>query len=319
MTALFDTRRVVRSDRRDYWLETVCRNILSVDFDPRLDAQPQAAMACTTVGPLSIRQVVGGNHVYVRDEDHIRRSDPESFQVGIPTKGASILTQDGSEAHLEPGDMVLWDSSRPYTLVMAERFHWHVFLLPKQKLRRPDAELRRLVARTIRAGTGGVPAVVSHFLLDLANRAPQLEGDPAAAALGEAAGDLVATLVQSEFGLPWSVGRPDDVLRDRVRYFIAEHHHDPALGPTEIAAAAGVSVRTLHQLFLGSDETVMDCVRRTRLAAIRRDLSDPRLAHRSIGRIAAMHGLPNPTVFARMFKSEYALTPREFRATAALS
>ena len=319
MTALFDTRRVDRCDRRDYWLETVCRNILPVDFDPRLDVQPQAAMACTTVGPLSMREVVGGNHVYVRDSDHVRRCDPESFQVGIPTKGCSILTQDGREARLEPGDMVLWDSSRPYTLVMAERFHWHVFLLPKQKLRRPEAELRRLTASPIRAGTGGVPAVVSHFLLDLATRARQLEGDPAAPALGEAAGDLIATMVQSEFGLPWTVGKPDDVLRDRVRYFIAEHHDDPSLDPAGIAAAAGVSVRTLHQLFIGCDETVMDCVRRTRLAAIRRDLSDPRLAHRSIGRIAAQHGLPNPTVFARMFKSEYGLTPREFRATAALS
>ena len=126
-------------------------------------------------------------------------------------------------------------------------------------------------------------------------------------------------MVQSEFGLPWTVGKPDDVLRDRVRYFIVEHHHDSSLDPAEIAAAAGISVRTLHQLFLGCGETVMDCVRRTRLAAIRRDLADPRLAHRSIGRIAAMHGLPNPTVFARMFKNEYAVTAREFRATAALS
>lgn len=319
MTALYDTRRVVKSDRRDYWLETVCRNILTVDFDPRLDAQPQAAMSCTSLGSLSIREVVGGNHVYVRDEGHVRQADPESFQVGIPTQGHSMLVQNGREAQLTPGDMVLWDSSHPYSLVMAERFRWHVFLLPKQKLSRPDSELRRLTALPIRAGSSGISALVSHFLLDLATRARQLEGDPSAAALGEAAGDLVAALVQSRFGLPWAMGRPDDVLRERVRYFIAEHHHDPALSPVVIAAATGVSVRTLHQLFLGSDETVMDCVRRTRLAAIRRDLADPRLAHRSIGRIAAVHGLPNPTVFARAFKGEYGLTPREFRATAAVS
>lgn len=319
MTALFDTRRVDKSDRMAYWLETVCQNILPVDFDPRLDVRTQAAMACTSVGALSMREVVGGDHVYVRDENHVRQGDPESFQVGIPMRGSSMLIQDGREARLEPGDMVLWDSSRPYTVVMEERFHWHVFLLPKQKLRRPDAELRRLTAIPIRAGGGGVSDVVSHFLLDLAGRSRQLEGDPSAAALGEAAGDLIATLVQSEFGMPWTVGKPDDVLRERVRYFITEHHHDPSLGPATIAAAAGISVRSLHQLFLGSDETVMDCVRRTRLAEIRRDLSDPRLAHRSIGRIAAMHGLPNPTVFARVFKSEYTLTPREFRATAAVS
>lgn len=43
-------------------------------------------------------------------------------------------------------------------------------------------------------------------------------------------------------------------------------------------------------------------------------LSDARLAHRSIGRIAAAHGLPNATVFTRMFKAEYGATPSAFRS-----
>lgn len=316
MSVLFDTRRVAESDRREYWLETVCRNILPVDFDPRLDVRTQAAMACTDVGALSIREVVGGNHVYDRDQDDVRRGDPESFQVGIPTQGTSMLIQDGREARLEPGDMVMWDSSRPYTLAMAESFRWHVFLLPKWTLRRPDAELRRLTAIPVPTGNGGIPDVVSRFLLDLAARGRELEGEPSSAGLGDAAADLVASLVHSEFGVPWAVGSPDDVLRERARHFIAEHYHDPELSPASIAAATGVSVRKLHQLFLGSGETLMDHVRRTRLAAIRRDLSDPRLAHRSIGRIAARHGLPNLTVFGRMFKNEYAQTPRECRAGA---
>jgi AraC-like DNA-binding protein len=55
-------------------------------------------------------------------------------------------------------------------------------------------------------------------------------------------------------------------------------------------------------------------IREERLAAIRRDLRDPALAHRSIARIAAAHGLRDASAFARLFKAVEGVTPREFRA-----
>jgi AraC-like DNA-binding protein len=315
---LFDTRQTSERERMAFWLETVCQQILPVKIDPRSDAQPKAAMSCSRMGDLAVREVVGGDHVYVRDDNDVRKGDPETVQIGIPTRGSSILVQDGREAVLNSGDMVLYDSSRPFTLVMEDRFHWHVFLLPKLKLRRSDAELRTLTAVTMRGGDG-IPGVVSHFLLDLAARRSDLETSAAAPALGENAADLIATLVRSEFGTPWNVDRPEVVLRQQVMLHIEQHHDQPDLDPTAIANAIGVSLRTLHQLFVGDELTVMEAVRKHRLAQIRRDLSDPRLAHRSIGRVAAAHGLTNATVFARGFKAEFGTTPREFRATALLS
>ena len=314
MGELYDTRRTPKQDRMAFWLETVCQQILPVKIDPRHDAQPSAAMACRKMGDLSLREVVGGDHVYVRDEADVRRGDPQTVQIGIPTGGTSILVQDGREAVLNAGDMVIYDSSRPFTLAMHERFHWHVFLLPKHKLRRSDAELKTLTAIPM-SGGNGLSGVVSHFLLDLAARAPELEGRPSSAALGENAADLIGTLVHNEFGQPWQVGDPDEVMRQRVLRHLETHHHDPDLGPASTAAAVGISVRALHALFGTGDGTVMERLRTLRMREIRRDLADPRLAHRSIGRIATAHGITNPTVLARVFRAEFGMTPREFRAT----
>ncbi|MGW6281271.1 AraC-like ligand-binding domain-containing protein [Kribbella sp. NPDC055071] len=314
MGELFDTRQAPRKDRMAFWLDTVCQQILPVKIDPRHDAQPEAAMGCRRLGDLAIREVVGGDHVYVRDDSDVRRGDPGTVQIGIPTGGASILVQDGREAVLNAGDMVLYDSSRPFTLVMQNRFHWHVFLLPKHKLRRSDQELRTLTATAMR-GDGGVSAIVSQFLLNLAASGREFERQPTAAALGENAADLIGTLVQTEFGRPWTVGDPEQVLRQQVLHHLEANHHDAMLDPAAVAAAVGISVRSLHALFGTTGATVMERLRSTRLTAIRRDLSDPRLAHRSIGRIAAAHGLPNATVFTRMFKTEFGVTPREFRSS----
>lgn len=315
MADLYDTRATPQSQRMAFWLETVCEQILPVKIDPRHDAQPVAAMNCLTLGDLAIRDVVGGDHVYVRDQDDIRVHDPETVQIGIPTGGSSILVQDGREAILEAGDMVLYDSSRPFTLVMQDRFHWRVFLLPKHKLRRSDQELRNLTAVRMR-GTDSVSGVVSHFLLDLAQRGAQLENRPSIGQLGENAADLIATLIQSEFGRPWNVNDPVEVLRKQVFHVIAKCHADPDLDPAGIASQVGVSLRRLHQLVADSPHTVMEHVRVHRLNEIRRDLCDPRIADRPIHRIAAAHGMVNPSVFARAFRQEFRQSPTAFRARA---
>lgn len=311
----FVTGREPPGQRMAYWLETVCEQILPVKIDPRHDAIPDAGMACSTLGALRIRDVVGGDHVYTRNDADIRRGDPQTVQIGMPRKGGSILVQDGREAVLEAGDLVVYDSSRPFTLVMQEQFHWQVFLLPKIKLQRSDHELAQVTAIPL-SSRSGMSHVVSQFLTGLAGEAAHLENTPGAAALGENAADLIATMVRSRFGKPWDVGDPDAVLICQIERHIEAHHADPDLTPERIAAAHGLSLRRLHGLFAGTDLTVGDRIRTARLRAIRRDLADPRQAHRSIGRIAHAHGMHNPSAFARTFRHSEGLTPREYRIAA---
>jgi AraC-like DNA-binding protein len=256
--------------------------------------------------------VVGGDHVYTRDASDVRRGDPDTVQVGMPLGGRSILVQDGREALLDGGDLVLYDSSRPFTLVMESRFHWQVFLLPKSKLRRSTRELSEVTAIPL-SGASGMSRAVSMFLRGLAAEVSTLEEAPGAAALGENAADLIATMVRSRFGKAWDIGDRDAVLIGTVETYIHDHHDDPTLDPEVIAAVHGVSVRRLHALFESTGVSVGERIRSARLAAIRRDLADPRLAHRSIGRVAAAHGLRNPSAFARLFRAVEGQTPREFR------
>lgn len=48
-----------------------------------------------------------------RTAAHVRRSDPEQYQLGLVTTGAMSLAQNRSESGLFTGDMVLWDTSLP--------------------------------------------------------------------------------------------------------------------------------------------------------------------------------------------------------------
>jgi AraC-like DNA-binding protein len=312
---VFETESEAPGQRPGYWLNTVCSQILPVQIDLRHDPLARARMTCATLGALRIRDVVGGDHVYTRNDTDIRHGDPETVQIGMPLGGQSIMVQDGREAVLSAGEMVVYDSSRPFTLVMDSRFHWQVFLLPKSKLRRSDQELAQVTAIPL-SGTHGMSRVVSAFLRNLAAEASGLEGSPGAGALGENAADLIATMVRNRFGRQWDVTDPDAVLIQTIETYLQDHHGEPDLDPGRVASVHGLSVRRLHALFEPTGRSIAQRIRAERLAAIRRDLSDRHLAQRPIERIAALHGMRNPSAFARLFRSVEGLSPREFRAAA---
>lgn len=310
----FDTRQYAPAERLAYWTETVCSQILPVAIDPRTDAALDATgMRSTSIGDLQIREVVGGRHLYDRGASDVRRGDPNTLQVGLQVVGRSILVQDGREAVLQDGDIVLYDSSRPFTLAMDARFHWQVFLLPKDKLRRSDRELRALTAVSI-SGRTGVAGLVARFLRDLAVQAPTLEGDGSGAALCENAADLVATLVSAELGHSWTMSDPVRAMVEQAEAFIEHNLREPDLGPERVAHAISISVRRLHQVFETTGSTVGEHIREARINAVKRDLADRRHAGRSVARIAAGHGCVNASLFSRQFRQTVGCTPTEYRA-----
>lgn len=315
MVDVYDARALPQRDRMTFWLDAVCTQILPVSIDPRHDAAPIAAMSCARIGDMAIRSVVGGDHVYARDAREIKSGDPDTLQIGLPSGGRSMLIQDGREAVLAPGDMVVYDSSRPFTLAMEDRFQWQVFLFPKSTLRRSDRELREITAIPIR-GQRGLNGVVGRFLRGVATEASALEQTPDAAVLGRHAADLTATMIRSLFGVDWDVSDTDMVLRERVAQFIQAHHADPGIDPAAIARAHHVSVRRLHAAFEGTGQTVMDLVRETRLTAIHADLTDTRLRKVAIADIASSHGITSMTTLARLVSSAYGASPRAIRDAA---
>lgn len=262
----FDTRSCQHGERLAFWTEAICSQILPVRIDPRRDADLATnAMRSTSIADLQIREVVGGEHLYRRTEADVRRGDPGTLQVGLQLTGSSLLVQDGREAVLGAGDLVLYDSSRPFTLAMDARFSWQVFLMPKDKLRRSDREIARLTAVPINADSG-VAGIVVRFLHDLTSNLAAIQTPGAAESLCENAADLIATLVRAELGQPWEVSHPQRVLRQHALTHIGANLSDPQLGPDAIAHAIGVSTRRLHQVFEPSGQTVCGRIRDERLS-----------------------------------------------------
>ncbi|GAA3169032.1 helix-turn-helix domain-containing protein [Streptomyces ramulosus] len=253
---------------------------------------------------------------FVRTRGMIQRSDPQMLELGLVVSGSVEVQQARDTASLGPGDLGLWDSSRPFE-AMALGANGPVRMviagLPRRAVPVSERALRGLVARGLpsHTGVGAVLGGVLHGLVEQAATLPGSQVGRLGAAVVDLASAFLAGLAGTE-GLSSATTR-QTVLLSEVRSFIQQRLGEPQLSPTVIAEAHHISVRSLHLLFQRDHESVGAFIREQRLRRCRADLADPLLDALSAGEIGARWGFTAPAVFSRAFKARYGLPPGEYR------
>lgn len=100
---------------------------------------------------------------------------------------------------------------------------------------------------------------------------------------------------------------------------VAANLGDAALDPPQLAAAVGVSLHRLQELFHGRGRDIPDDIWERRLAAAAKRLADPTCAHLSVGMLAYGCGFASQAHFSRRFMERYGMPPRGYRMTSLLS
>jgi AraC-like DNA-binding protein len=263
------------------------------------------------IDEVHLSDVRATDHVVERTPELIARGDRPYFKVSLMLAGRGLLIQDGREAVLSPGDLAVYDTSRPYSLVFDDDFRTMVVMFPRHLITLPPDVVGQLTAVRI-SGSEGLGAVVTPYLTQLAANLDQLSGSTGTR-LAHSALDLVATVFTRELGLDGATADPHRALMQRIREYIDRNLASTDLGPASIAAAHYISTRHLHGLFQEQGTTVSTWIRTRRLEQCRRDLIDPVLADRPVAAIAARWGFVDAAHFSRAFKSAFGVSPSGFR------
>lgn len=101
-----------------------------------------------------------------------------------------------------------------------------------------------------------------------------------------------------------------------ARQFIESRLSDSELGLEVIASTLNVSTRTLYRAFRAHEVTVNEWIRKRRLDNCRAELIDPNLRHVPVSLVAANWGLIDAAHFSRMFKTQFGVSPKEYRLRA---
>ncbi|AZH77894.1 MULTISPECIES: helix-turn-helix domain-containing protein [Microbacterium] len=265
-----------------------------------------------SVDEVHVTEVRATSHVVERTPELIARGDNSYFKVSLMLAGTGLLIQDDREAVLEAGDLAVYDTDRPYSLVFDADFRTMVVMFPKHLISLPSTMIGQLTAVRI-SGQEGLGGMVVPYLTQLAGNLDQLAGTTGAR-LAHSALDLVTTVFTRELGLDGVSADPHRALVQRIRGYIDRNLASTDLGPASIASAHYISTRHLHGLFQEQGVTVSTWIRTRRLEQCRRDLLDPMLADRPVAAIAARWGFVDAAHFSRAFKSAFGVSPSEYRA-----
>ncbi|MET8114793.1 helix-turn-helix domain-containing protein [Streptomyces prasinus] len=316
METVFDSTELPVETRTDAWQETLSQALITTQTKFPENEPFTARLRTTALGPAQFSSMTYTGLVSRRTRALIRKSDPELYQIAVVRSGQQGIEQERRLAVVDHGDMVLYDSSRPFEATVApgaEPSTSLVLQFPRQLLPLPEHQVVSLLAVPL-SGRKGMGRILSQFLMGLDENSDACTPRDRAR-LGVTGLDLVAGVVahhlDREQDLP-----PDSrqhILFQRISSFIHEHLSAPDLDPVAIASAHHISLRTLHRLFRHHGTSVAAFIRQQRLERSRRDLADPRLSRLSIRVVAARCGFFRPADFTRAFRIAYGMPPSEYR------
>ena len=315
MSEILSTESVAADQRLAYWIDMICKTYVQLECD----ALGNAKAACFN-GEIRSHHLPGlglsvirsaAQHV-MRTPREIARSSDDYFIVSIQTSGRGVISQDGRDAVLSPGDFAIYDSTRPYVLHFDDDFEEIVLKLRRDQLRSVVRDTEKLTATAV-SGRAGAGHLMINMIRTLSDEVDTLQPASAAAV----ASSVVSILVAGLQSLPACNGvDPSSMTAYHVARFkrlVDERLRDPALSVASIAAELGISVGHLHRLFKCDPLPPAQYVWNRRLEACGRELLDPRRGKASVAEIAFGWGFNDAAHFSRAFRGRFGCSPREWR------
>jgi AraC-like DNA-binding protein len=314
MDTCYTTEDVGRLDRSRYWQQTISNAYFPLSLSFRRPEDFCGAIDIWGLGAVSVSRIRANGTVYTRHARHLRDDSEETFLITVPDNAPIRFVQGGADVICDPGTLVVERSHLPYEFIDPEINTLWVLRVPaslmRQRLSLPDqfgsarfdcrkgagrlfADMMRLVPETIDDISLAGRGVVGRQLIDLL--ALTLSG-------GERVLESVETSVrQAHFR--------------RIEQFVRRNLTMEDLSPQAIAAASGISVRYLHQLFHEKGTSIGRWVREQRLRNCDEALRDPG-SRRTIAEIAYSWGFSDQSKFSRHYKACFGHTPSEARLEA---
>jgi AraC-like DNA-binding protein len=303
---VWSTADIHPRDRISCWIDALCEGV-HVETTLRPGGPFFGAFCVMRMGGVRLQTVTSVGQTIVRRERHLGRDEPH-FCFIVQTSGRGRISQDGRDAELDPGDLALTDSTRPFQLDFNREFSQSVLQIPRELLLSRVGPAERFTANRI-DGRRGLARLLSPMLQSLERQLHDIPIDTHERVGGNAI-DLIATALLSESGeTPISAA----MTRVRVKFWIETHLADDLSGE-RIAAACRLSVRHLNRLFAGEGTSLMQHVWERRLAHCRRNLLAPRMSNRPIGEIALAAGFKDLSHFSRAYRVRFGRTARDDRA-----
>lgn len=300
----YSTSTVAAGQRFEYWSDVVCSHFIPASSRVSNRENFNARFSVRELGSLTLAEISSPQHYWERTPQHLRTGPNEDFMLSLMVSGRGFLSQSGRDMVQRPGDIGLYDASRPFTYHLEPQ---SVLLLrvPRNQLlfRVPEAE--KLTA--VRLAEGHSLAILLASMMREAAVIEFPEHLNVSVPLAASLLDMLAVVLQMHCAGRASALSSREALYRVTKDFLNAHLDDCELDVERIASAQHVSARTITRVFAEHGTTPMHWLWQRRLEASRCALVEGRV--QQVTQAAFQNGFSDLSHFCRVFKKAYGMTP----------
>ncbi|WP_156969738.1 helix-turn-helix domain-containing protein [Knoellia subterranea] len=273
-----------------------------------------ASCAMRRVADLGVAWLATGAQVVEHSARHIAQGANGVYFLNLPLVGSGMAMQDGRMSVTGPGDLVLVNGDRPFTLGFASPFEQISIAIPRASLDPLLADPSQANCVVIKgdSGAGAIAATAIQTLAEQKNPLTAREAHGISDVLLGLVSLAVSTTIEGAVA-PVRLQRFQAAL-DQVERRLA----DPELTPHDVAKELSISVSYLTKLFAEHGTSFGRTVLTRRLDRARGLLAVGEVpGAATVTQVAMACGFHDSGYFARTFRARFGVTPSEYRCAAA--
>jgi AraC family transcriptional activator of tynA and feaB len=297
----------------DLWQQVVADAFTPVALQ-RADAEAgngfRSTVQARRLGDLTLSWLTSEAQTVARTHDLIRGRRSGHYFLNLVLRGCGSAVQDGRAATALPGQFLVVDGDRPFTLDFGCTFDDICLMIPKEMLDSHLAAPEQCTAVTVDGDSASGALVLGVLRALRSQRTAPTHRE--AAGITEHIVPLVS-LALSEATMH-TAPSPRVTLLQAVLDEIDTHFADPGLSPHEVARRVSISVSYLTKLLASRGTTFGHLLQQRRLDHAWGTLAPECPAASTITSVALASGFRDSAHFARSFRARFGITPSQRRA-----
>lgn len=304
MMQVYRTANQVGRSKLAYWQDLIERSYASCDGLTDRDDRFDASLAVTAADGCEFTDVRSSAIRYVRSMWHVRMGHRDDLFVALMLQGYARFRQNDHAVIHPCGDVLIFDTARPYEFDYPEGHSSVLLRVPRPML---DSRLHGSpdLGGTVISGSNPYGRLIASTLQSLTEISSNGGLPPG---FVTPALDLIAHSIAQTLGADSTLSHANRSALLRVKRYIAGNLGDDELSLERIAADQNISVRTLSRIFAQDGTTPIAWLQKQRLAKAYSLLTEKRC--RSVTDAAFDCGFKDLSHFGRSFKRAFGITPR---------
>ncbi|MGO3346094.1 MAG: helix-turn-helix domain-containing protein [Marinomonas sp.] len=298
------TRDIDLVSRRQYWEEAVNQHVIHIDCPIVSDSPLEAELRHSHGDIINVNYIEANRHSVQRSRIDIDEDERDGFFICLMTKGNGYSYQGMDCVSHMPGDMVIYDTAKPYGHGFPNDMGMYVLDLPRSIVERELGVVDNLIKIDckLQCGTSSTNAIFKLLESSSDNYyAYQLKAEEVIHHIQVLSGLHGAKCNQKNRNL----------LFFKCKTFIEQHLTSADLNAEMISSHLSVSCRQIARAFEAHSMTMSRYIWQSRLNKSREDILS--LDNLSITDIAYKWGFSHSSHFSRAYKQYFNESPQVTR------